>query len=345
MARIIVEGFENLDISSQTQWDSESFVLNSGNQQAATGNFMAVSGNAIVNLEEVTNELFLSFRTKQIYTPNQKYIKFEITMSNSTGMSPASGIFQLYLGFAGADSNARYSLDYKLTSMSSIPLYSNTLFFPENHWEIRLKNNQNKSFLLQVMKNGETVFDSIVSSWDMSDEFINWFGPGTYFTKLCVVVGYIGMDDLIIDNAEWCGNSRVYCLVPTFSGDIDDWAPAVLGSPNAELVNSSNDNTHIESNTPNQKSFFNVTDLPTETLTIKNVKVISKSLTPGYPILEHIQTGLKTNDTEVYTDSKKLGNRYEIHEMDTYNTNPITGLAWTVNEVNNLQIGVKAKSS
>jgi len=160
--------------------------------------------------------------------------------------------------------------------------------------------------------------------------------------------GYI--DDLAINdtsgavNNSWCGQGGVYPMRPTAAGDHTGMTPST--GDNWECVNEigPSDTDYVSTDTPDIYDLYATND-PTPdpgvgiVVTVRTF-VRAKLATAG---AGSIATRIKTEATE-YTGSPVALDTTAKYLSTEYQTNPQTGVAWTLDEVKALQIGQVAKA-
>lgn len=140
-------------------------------------------------------------------------------------------------------------------------------------------------------------------------------------------------------NNDFLGDSRVITLSPTAVGDITQFTPSA--GNNWECVDDMNDDdtTYVSASASGNKDLYNVANLPITPSSVHGVSVIStarKSET-GTAANRNI---LKTNGTIANGSTNYLSTSYNKY-ITTYEINPVTSTAWSVSDVNNLQIGIE----
>jgi len=166
-------------------------------------------------------------------------------------------------------------------------------------------------------------------------------------TSQTTLIDDLAMNDTTgtVDNS-WCGDGRVIALKPNANGDSSQWTGNDGNSiDNYLLVDEAvqdGDTTYVSSGTTDAKDLYGVENLSVTGVTIK--RVWTESVARGDTgTAEQIAHVIKTNGSEYDSPNLTLGISYARQTGTAYTVNPQTGAAWTISEVNNLQVGPKVK--
>jgi len=148
-----------------------------------------------------------------------------------------------------------------------------------------------------------------------------------------------GEDDL------WCGDGKIILLTPEADGDKSEW----MGSDSDQINNyllvdeipSDGDSTYVVASGIGVTDLYHVTDFSIPNADIISVQVEGRArstVAEGDELIPMIKTGgveFESTPVQLLTaySKKVLGTRYT--------TNPDTDAAWTVEDLNSLQIGQK----
>jgi hypothetical protein len=159
-------------------------------------------------------------------------------------------------------------------------------------------------------------------------------------------------DDIAINDTSgsednsWCGDGRIVLLKPNANGDTNQWTPS--SGNNYECVDEgfpANDDTdYVTTDTTNQKDLYNLENwsLPSNSI-IKRVWAIARAKKTSSD-LASINIGLKTNSQEYWMASDTpLITTYKNYYGNQYTKNPATSNDWTIDDINNLQVGIMSK--
>lgn len=152
-------------------------------------------------------------------------------------------------------------------------------------------------------------------------------------------------------------------LKPNAAGDLTELTPypgageanyqnvddSTGGSP--PLYGSDGDSTYNsnEASSPNnvKEDLYNIESLPAGVASITNVKVYTvarRYSAGGSPYSGNLYIVIKTGGTEYQSDSKMLLSSYTFSNY-SWATNPQTGVAWTIADVNALQVGASLQAT
>ena len=178
------------------------------------------------------------------------------------------------------------------------------------------------------------------------------FHSATAATRLYHSTGHedIDIDDLALndttgteDNA-WCGDGRVIPLLPNGAGDSTQLS--VYGATSNyqavdEGMNGNGDTDYVYGNTVGYKDLYNIGNLNIpDGSEIKRVWVTAAARNTTASGGK-IALGIKSGTTEDWSNDITLGLNYANYDGKIYTKNPATNNAWTKNDIDNLQIGVK----
>ncbi len=159
-------------------------------------------------------------------------------------------------------------------------------------------------------------------------------------------------DDLALNDTSgtednsWCGDGRVMMMKPNSAGDQTQLTPSA-GS-NYQCVDDvppNGDTDYVEGGTVDNYDLYHLT---------------ASGLASGSTILRvwpvanardtvanggKIKLGLKTNSTEYWGDDITLSTTYQNVGGTIHKTNPNTSAAWTISELDALQVGVKVRGT
>lgn len=350
MARLFADGFElgNLDL-----WDRIfSAAVSSSSPSASTGLYSFKGNNGAVKYVNAGKTLYVAFRVKLNYAGEYSVVLTNLRTSASSsffqniytdGDAGAVGGLQLWF----ADDHLEFGYYPKsgagFTQIGSDRFYGTQTDF---HVQIRFTQDVSGNMLLQAKLDGFTCLnETILASQILQNA--NFYGWGISSTNC-------GIDDVVVDDANWPGASRIYLIVPESIGDLDTWYQGSIYSvpsgtkPNAvALVSTANppiEAHYIYNNVVLDQQLFVCSNLPSTASEVKSVSLSIVALTPGSPAPTNLQIIKKIAGTASYSATKSiLYNWGRINEF--LENDPITASAWTVARVNDLQLGVRLVSS
>lgn len=153
------------------------------------------------------------------------------------------------------------------------------------------------------------------------------------------------IDDLYIsDSTTPLGPQRIYTLRPNADTVQKQWSP-LSGVNNYAMVNETitdGNTSYVQASTVGDFDLYDIADYPTATATIKAVtQLVWARKTDATVRTMNLTTksGTTTTDSTAVTLATSFSGYNKIYETD-----PNTGVAWTVSGVNALQIGQKVAS-
>lgn len=150
------------------------------------------------------------------------------------------------------------------------------------------------------------------------------------------------IDDVVIDDSVAPIRPRIFALKPTQDGTYNDFEPSI-GVLNYICVDDipGTEIDFVMSGTPDAKDSYVVNDIPAIYSDVRCVQISSAAWYEGNSPTKHLELFLKTGTTEVFSDTKAL-NVYPQTFSSMFEINPDTLALYTVEEVNAMEIGIKA---
>lgn len=171
--------------------------------------------------------------------------------------------------------------------------------------------------------------------------FIEFFGNGHVFDDIAI------NDTSGAADNSWCGDGHVIALVPNANGDLSQLTGSDGNSTdNYQLVDetpSDADTTYVEGSTVDEKDLYNLAASGLSNVNISRVwaEARSKDTTTAGGLLA---ITVKTEGVEYDSSDIALPTNYAAIKGPEYLVNPQTGIAWTVAELDALQVGPKTRS-
>jgi hypothetical protein len=339
MARIFFDGFDH---GSMKLWDGYSGTLD--NTSKVTGVY-SLPYNCYCYKNTSRTDIY------DVYFG----LWFKVPLSVASSYFSVYPAFEQYSVFPNGfrisvSSSKIYFYVYSDPGGYTLNLGSADLSYSENNLQIRFKNNQSSpaTVLVQIKFNGALVVNETVSDYGYPLYYCPSAVAGNYFTRFYIVgetsnTG-IYLDDIVIDDADWPGPSKIYTLAPNGAGNSTMWQPSA-GS-NYACVDDIPENTsdYVMADDALDLDLYALENLPAEVSSVKGVQVLALAKTPGSPAYEYLQLALRTNSVNYFSSSKILYYAYNLL-MNFWDSNPNTGSEWTVSQVNALEAGVRLVSS
>lgn len=204
--------------------------------------------------------------------------------------------------------------------------------------EIRIKSHNATGFI-EVRVDGVTDIQfsgcTAPAGYNWSDR-MGWYCFWSYFIDDIVVNDTTGSN-----NNSWPDQMKVVLLKPTSQGDYSEWNKegALLGY---DCVNDvpKNASTYVYSTISGQREMYQLEDMPAEANSIAVVRGSSWA-NRSSKNLSQLDFEVKTHGS-IYTSPNQGLYLAPHHTSYAWDVNPNTGAAWTVDEVNNVQGGIKS---
>jgi len=174
-----------------------------------------------------------------------------------------------------------------------------------------------------------------------------------YLSFLDYITGAI--DDLALNDTNgsvdnsWCGDGKIIMLSPNGNGDLSQLAGSDGDSTNNYLLvdefPKDDDTTYVEGSTVDQKDLYNLTPCSlTGSAVIRRVYAEAR-VKWTVSDTEQVALTIKTHSTEYDGPDISPVNAYNVKVLGTdYPLNPNTSAAWTVTELDALQVGPKTRN-
>jgi hypothetical protein len=148
------------------------------------------------------------------------------------------------------------------------------------------------------------------------------------------------IDNFIMATDDWIGDVRMSALKPTADGDLLEWTASVGDRWSCIDEVPFDDLDYIYTNVVDKVNLSVAGDLPAGVYSVDYVQVQARAVFEGAPTPTKLRLALK--ETNVYAEGEQEVPSVAKPLYHGWNKNPRTNVAWTVGEVNSLQIGVKS---
>ncbi|MFH2011672.1 MAG: hypothetical protein ABIJ37_03055 [Pseudomonadota bacterium] len=148
-------------------------------------------------------------------------------------------------------------------------------------------------------------------------------------------------DNIIIDDADWIGDTSIQAITVTGAGTTTDWDPST-GS-NYECVDEIpySDTDYNNTNTTNEIDTFAMSNLTGNIDSVKCVQLQARVAYEGAPTPTHIQLGVRSGGTDYFATDKSPGVSFDVISK-ILETDPDTSSPWTESGINAMEVGYKA---
>lgn len=325
MARVFIDGFERGDLRL---WDSINGAAIAAARTGMSGNYCLYVGalQFVVKAFSAMSELYVAMK---IYFT-------DVPLTNSGIIIFRSGETAV-LALVAANTSAnlriqRYDGVWSDLATSTAVLSVNTTYLIESYVKIA---DTGGRFVIKV--NGIIVIDYTGDTRPGSITTLDSIKLSSNTGQSWNFQGYY--DDIVIDNANWPGASRIEGILPTANGTTNNLTP--VGGVNYECVNDISDTDYIHTNTSDQLDLYTTGNLTNTIGSIKCVQVSASARKLSNANPQNLQLVTRSNNTNYVSGSKVLPSDYGVDLYNLWEVNPGTSTAWAESEVNAAEFGVK----
>jgi len=332
MARIFIDGFESGDMS---QWDA---IYNT----SIAGPSLPGSGQYYLNM---LSSGLVGRATKVIPDSAEYYVSFKYYTSEVL-----NGAYSAVCSFLGngvqninikvvTGSICAYRYDTWVAGSPTYTIAASTWYLIEIYVKIADSGGR-----VVIKVNGATVADYTGDTLYSGSAIINSIRLGYWDSVAINAYCACAFDDIVIDNANWIGNTRIVGIVPTGVGATTGWTPST--GANWETVNElpASDTDYIKTSS-SQTDTYQMGNITGATIaSIKSVAVQTRNWRDGngsYDRGQHIvrpasTDRLSASKTPIFpTISPKVF-------QSIWELNPEDSQAWEEADVNSMEVGIKA---
>lgn len=324
MARIFMDGFET---GNAYLWDGSAVAALSTVPAGMSGAYCLYCNNfmPLRTLVSSNSELYFAFK---YCVDNPTYALEIMTFKDSAGTyiasltrSAATGLLVAVRGSGGGT-----TLE---TGANTIP-YNVTFLI-----EIRYKP-LNSGGVFTVKVNG---VQDINYSGDTTNglENIKTIGIGGVSNSV-----YAKFDDVIVDDANWIGNTKIQAIVPTGAGATTGWTPST-GANYAAVDEIPAVNTDYVKTSSEQIDTYAMGNLTGSIASIKSVAVQTRNWREGNGLYDRGQHIVRPASTDRLAASKtSIFPITATSFQSIWELNPEDSAAWEEADVNGMEAGIKA---
>ena len=162
--------------------------------------------------------------------------------------------------------------------------------------------------------------------------------------KLKVVNSYTSQyfDDIVLDNADWIGDTRIQPLTVNGAGTTTQWTPSAGDNYTCIDEVPANITDWVETNVVNQIDTYAMGNLVGDIYSIKCVQVQARVLKEGSATPQNMEIVLRSGGTNYFSgDNAVPDTSYKTYSY-LWETDPATAVAWIEAGVNAMEAGVKS---
>ena len=159
-------------------------------------------------------------------------------------------------------------------------------------------------------------------------------GDSTYYSSCW-------LDNVVIDNASWPGNTKIQAIKPTGAGNSTQWTPSAGGNYQCVDEVPPSESDFVSTNTIGHLDLYAAGDLVGTIGSVKCVQLQALAKAEGSPSPHNLQLAVRTNGADYFSGDKAVPSS-STQLSNLWEANPATSAPWQEAEVNAMEIGVKA---
>lgn len=148
-------------------------------------------------------------------------------------------------------------------------------------------------------------------------------------------------DDVVVDDADYPGNTRIQAIVPTGAGTTTQWDPSTGNNYACVDERPASDTDYVSTNTTDEIDTYAMGDLSGAVSVVKCLQIQARIAYEGSPTPTHIQLGCRSNGAD-YFDGDISPTSGFATVAKILETDPDTETAWLAEAVDSSEFGVKA---
>jgi hypothetical protein len=324
MGRLFIDGFEGGQFDLWTATGSPTISTTQKKTGAYAAYFENYNGNYYL-----TRSLGANYQTL--------YVKFHLYVTNT---APNAGTILTLLSPSGSNislsmSNANRLVVYRggtALATGATTISANAWHLIEAKFYIA-----DSSGIAQVKLNGLSEIDYSGDTKNQSEAYATQVRIGAIDFNSWK--GYI--DDFVVDDASWIGDTRIVGIAPSGSGASAQWTPSTGSNYACVDEIPASDTDYVATNSVDQLDTYAVGDLGAAVDTVKCVQVQARCVKEGAPTPTNLKLATRISGTDYLSANKAVGTTAAAL-CNLWETSPATSAAWTLDEVNGCEIGFKS---
>jgi hypothetical protein len=323
MARVFIDGFESGGLGL---WDTI------GGTAAVNNSLSGRDGNYCLDcLGAGSGQKYL---IKTIASKSALYVAFRFYPSNSNRFFTFyNGTTKLgYVNLTALGGNVRAYRGDTLLATGTVTVNGSTWHLIEIHYipatsggvfQVKVNGISDISYSGSTTP-GATTIDRIMVGHDDSA-----WPPGYY-------------DNVILDDADWIGDTKIQAIKPTAAGNSTQWDPS--SGSNWDCVDEipANDNDYVSTNSNDALDLYTFSDLTGSIEEVKCVQLQARTIRNGAATPQNLQLAVRSGGTNYFSSSMAVPYVNPKSFSTIWQLNPNTSAAWSVSEVNAADFGMKA---
>jgi len=324
MTRLFIEGWET---GNSGAWQTAAFDVGSSMPLGFSGNYFGSPSNSQIAYVEFAQqtEIYMAMKFRWGYSGNYCGI---FTFRDSAGTSILSGRLEINTGEFTIRLGNQVGTQLAISTTTFLPI--GTVHLIEVYYKplntggvVQVK----LDGIMEINYSGDTT-----AGLENIAQFL--IGKNTSYI-------YGSYDDIVLDNADWIGNTRIQKLQISGAGTTSEW-DASAGNPEDcidEIPYSDSD--FVSTNVVNQSLTCACADMTGDIVSIKCLQLHGRMAYEGAPTPTKQKLAIRVNGSEYYGDDKSPALSFSVVSK-LWELNPDDAAAWEEADINAIEIGVRS---
>lgn len=331
MARLFIDGFEH---GSPTDlWDAYGISI----PVIATASTYNMVGNYCLNLSATSSSRFVQ---KTITADSEVYIAL---LYQPVFGGTIHGIVQFISGstvLGGVTIGSDGRIQGHNSSSATPVVYSTKRLTAGVTYLIEIRYNLADSGNIQVKIDGILDIDYSGDTKPGSETTFDLikFGGATYSGT--GAYGSCYMDNIIIDDASWIGQTFIQAIAPTAAGNSTGWTPSTGSNWDCVEEIPVSDTNYVSINSNDVTDTYTTSNLSGTINSVKCVQVQARARKESTPTPQNLKLVIRASSTDYLSANKALTTSF-ANKWNLWETNPAGG-SWDESGVNGIEIGIKS---
>lgn len=152
---------------------------------------------------------------------------------------------------------------------------------------------------------------------------------------------HVTYDDFVVESADWIGDTRILGIVPSGAGTTTQWTPSTGSNYACVDETPVSDTDYNYTNTNDNIDLYAMGDTGLSGKTIKAVAFDVRLSYEGTPTPTGVKPVVRHSSTNYAGDTITTTTAYKTYQK-IYETNPGTSSAWSISDIDAVELGVKA---
>ena len=300
MAREFIDGFEG---KTTALWnEATGIVAAAAPGMTGGGCLYCLDDKYVVKTVTARNQYYIAFKYRKFNNSFGRLVRFRNGTNN--------------LGSVVRNENS-YVLDavYSSSVVASTPgvvIALDTTYLVEVYYK---SNSTTGRIVIKI--NGTTVIDYTGNTGSSNVDNIK-FGDGNAY-----------YDDIVIETANWIGDTRIQPIIVTGNGSSTQFSPSLLSNWNCvdEVPVSEDDFVYVSEK--DKVDLYSGSNMVGQVDAIRCLQLQANCVRHGAPEPDKLQLALRTNAGNYFSGNLTLGVTATVAVAAYWEVNPNTGVAWT----------------